>query len=479
MKPRTLLILLAVVLGLGAFIWFYERELPSSEERVELQKKILKLEKDDVTAVTVESSKGRVRLERVPAPEVAKPDKAGDDKAGEAETPAVPSVEWRMLEPVATRADTFAVDRLLDAVIALERTRTLEDVNAKDVGLDKPRATVRLKTADGEEVLQFGAAVPTGGSLIAGLEGEKGGYVVSDAILSEVERAPGDWRDRQMFRGEQGAIQRITLSGAAGGPVVLVKRAAGFWMERPLSDRADRDLVEGLLSDLSGLTAERFSDIPDGSQPLPEMGLQPPREVVEVAFQGGTPPMRIELGAPVTGEAAPEGQTAGELTWARVGDSVFEARTRLTESARLPPADWRALQLSALEVHDVDSATVRDDRTSLPLSRSGTDWKRGDTLISYLPVSDLLFLVTGARASRILTPAEAQPLQAAKPLLTFTLRTKTMGEETLTLYPPLPEGVPARVSGRQTVLLLPADTLPQVQKKLEEVRMAKPATPAK
>jgi hypothetical protein len=476
MKPRTLLVLLAVVLALSAFIWFYERELPSSEERVALQKKILKLEKDDVTAVTVESSKGRVRLERVPAPKAAKPEKEGDEAA--AEPSAVPSAEWRMLEPVATRADTFAVDRLLDAVIALERTRTLEDVNAKDVGLDKPRARVRLKTADGEEVLQLGAAVPTGGSLIAGLEGEKGGYVVSDAILSEVERAPGDWRDRQMFRGEQGAIQRITLSGAAGGPVVLVKRPAGFWMERPLSDRADRDLVEGLLSDLSGLTAERFSD---GSQPLPEMGLQPPREVVEVVFQGGTPPMRIELGAPVTGEAAPEGQTAGELTWARVGDSVFEARTRLTESARLPPADWRALQLSALEVHDIDSATVRDGRTSLQLSRSGTDWKRGDTLISYLPVSDLLFLVTGARASRILTPAEAQPLQAglAKPLLTFTLRTKTMGEETLTLYPPLPEGVPARVSGRQTLLLLPPETLPQVQKKLEEVRTAKAATPAK
>jgi hypothetical protein len=132
-----------------------------------------------------------------------------------------------------------------------------------------------------------------------------------------------------------------------------------------------------------------------------------------------------------------------------------------------------------LEVHDVDSATVRDDRAPLQLSRSGTDWKRGDTLISYLPVSDLLFLVTGARAGRLLTPAEAQPLQAAKPLLTFTLRTKTMGEETLTLYPPRPEGVPARVSGRQTVLLLPADTLPQVQKKLEEVRTAKPATPAK
>src|SRR5829696_5213487 len=348
MRPRTLLILLAVVLVLGAFIWFYERELPSSEERAELQRKILAIEKDDVTAVTIDSSKGRVRLERAPAPKAAKKD-------GE-ETPE-PATEWRMLEPLATRADTFAVDRLLEAVAALEKTRTLEDVSPKDVGLDKPRASVRLKTKDGETVLQLGAEVPTGGSLIAGLAGKKGGYVVSDTILSEVEREPVDWRDRQMFRGDREAIQRITLAGAAGGPVVLAKRPAGFWMEKPLSDRADRDLVNGLLSDLEGLTAERFAD---GSRPPAELGLQPPSEVIEVAFQGVTPPVHVELGAAVAGEAAPEGQTAGELTWARVGDAVFEVRTRLAESARRAPADWRALQLSALEVHDVESATVRD-----------------------------------------------------------------------------------------------------------------------
>ena len=143
MRPRTLLILLVVVLGLGAFIWFYERELPSSEERIELQKHILKVEKDDVLAVTIESSKGRVRLERVPAPKAAKTDAAALEVAD----------EWRLLEPIATRADTFAVDRLLDAVTTLEKTRTLEKVDAKDVGLDKHRATVRLSSACSEKAM--------------------------------------------------------------------------------------------------------------------------------------------------------------------------------------------------------------------------------------------------------------------------------------------------------------------------------------
>ncbi|HEY3571998.1 MAG TPA: DUF4340 domain-containing protein [Thermoanaerobaculia bacterium] len=460
MKPRTLLILLVLVLGLGAFIWFYERKLPSSEERETLGKKVFALEKGDVTAVAIDAPKGSVRLERAPSP---KPAKKGKEETAE------PAADWRLVKPLSARADAFAVDRLLDAVTSLAKTNTLDEVDPKAVGLDKPRATVRLTTRDGEKVLRIGAEVPPGGSTIAAVDGRKGTYVVSDAVLSEVDKAPGEWRDHQVLRGNRDAVLRITLAGGPGGPVVLARRRGGFWMERPVADRADRDLVDGLLSDLTGLTADRFLDA--AAQSLAALGLNPPKGAVDVVFSDGTPPARVELGTAVTGPAAPEGQPAGELAYGKVGDTVFEVRTRLGESIRRAPNDWRALQLSVFEVHDVDSATVRDAGGAMPLTRSGTDWKRGDTLISYLPVSDLLFAVTGARAQRVLDAAEAAGL--AKPLLTFELHGKELGDETLTLYPPTKDGVPARVSGRDVVLLLPADTLQQIQAKLKGVREAK------
>src|SRR5215218_2083491 len=179
MKPRTLLILLAVVLALGAFIWFYERKLPSSEERVTLGKKVLELDKAEVTAVAIDSPKGKIRLERTGG--------GATPKAKEGEpAPEAPAVEWRIVQPLAARADSFAVDRLLDGLAALEKTRTLDDVDPKAVGLDKPRAVVRLTTKTGdktvEKVLQLGAEVPPGGSLIAAVPGQKGTYVVGDAI---------------------------------------------------------------------------------------------------------------------------------------------------------------------------------------------------------------------------------------------------------------------------------------------------------
>jgi uncharacterized protein DUF4340 len=472
MKPRTLLILLSIVLVLGAFIWFYERKLPSSEERVELGKKVFRLEKNDVTAMTIDSGKGSVRLERVA---LAKAKKPSLDKGA----PAAASSEWRMVRPLATRADAFAVDRLLEAVASLDKSRTLEGTDPKAVGLDKPRATLRLTTKNGETVLKLGAEVPPGGNLVAGVGGRKESYVVADTILTEANRDPMEWRDRQMVHGDREDVQRVTLTGAPGGPVVLARQPQGFRIEKPVSDRADRELTEGLLADLTGLTAERFVTAGPAGKTAAELGLTAPRETVEVAFKG-QPPLRIELGAPVTGAAAPEGQTTGELTYARIGDALFEARTRLAEAARRAPAAWQALQLSAFEVYQIESATVLEGSTTLQLTREGTDWKRGGTLISFLSMSDLLSALTTAKATRLLTSAEALGLHAglAKPLLTFTLHTKE-GNETLTLYPEQKEGVPARTSGRDAVLMLTAETLHQIQAKLQDVKTAKPVTPEK
>ena len=156
MKPRTLLILLAVVLGLGAFIWFYERDLPSSEEREEQSRKVLAVEKDDIREVTLETAAGTVHLERVdppaPAAKTEETEKEKEEEAGEEAAEAEPLVEseWRMTKPYTARAELAAVDRLLDELTNLEKSRTLEDVVPAEVGLDKPRATVRVATAEGE-----------------------------------------------------------------------------------------------------------------------------------------------------------------------------------------------------------------------------------------------------------------------------------------------------------------------------------------
>ncbi|HVT16238.1 MAG TPA: DUF4340 domain-containing protein [Thermoanaerobaculia bacterium] len=531
MRPRTLLVLLGLVLACAAFIQFYERKLPSSTERTARAKKVLELDKDQVRGVTIAAGPTEVRLERVSPGAGQGPgasDQAGQgpgasDKTAEKSAPpaaekAPSEIEWRIVKPIAARADTAAVDRLLEALAGLEKTRTMEKVSPAAVGLDRPQAVVRLATLDpktrrgGETVLQLGAEVPTGGSLIAAIAGKPEAYVVSDSILGDLRKPPGDWRDRRIFHGDRDRIERIALAAGGGPKVLLARRGDRFWIESPIADRADRDQVEKLLTDLTGLSAERFVDGP--APPAGQLGLDPPRAVVEAVLARQAQPLRIELGAshpgppqgaPPAGEnaASPDPPDSGAgsppslLTYARASGTLFETRTPLAEAAARPPSSWRSPSLSGLEVHQIDAATVRGaGAPPITLTRSGTDWKRNAATISYLPVSDLLFAVTDAKADRLLAPDEARALAAAlarPPLLAFELKAGAAGNETLTLYPPLaaPAGkaapgdtpatarVPARASGRDVVLLLPESKLKDIQDKLAAVRTAAPLAPEK
>ncbi|MEA2692220.1 MAG: hypothetical protein QOJ16_1607, partial [Acidobacteriota bacterium] len=130
MKPRTLLVLLVLVLGLGAFIQFYERKLPSTEEREKTGSRVLDVSKDDVQTVEIDrdgpNGQSAVRFERVKG---------------------ATSPQWRMTLPRQARADASAVSGLVESLAGLARTRTLEKADPKAVGLDHPRTTVRLTTA--------------------------------------------------------------------------------------------------------------------------------------------------------------------------------------------------------------------------------------------------------------------------------------------------------------------------------------------
>ena len=87
------------------------------------------------------------------------------------------------------------MDRLLDALANLQKSRTLEKVAPGDVGLDKPRAVLALTLSGqgGETVLDVGSAVPTGGQTIVGVAGRPEAYVVGDSLMADAQKKPGDW----------------------------------------------------------------------------------------------------------------------------------------------------------------------------------------------------------------------------------------------------------------------------------------------
>ncbi|MGD2114348.1 MAG: DUF4340 domain-containing protein [Acidobacteriota bacterium] len=486
MKPRTVLILALLVGLLGALIWFVERDLPSSEERSELAKKLFRLETGEVTALSVEWNGRTVRFAR---------DSEGDARG------------WRIVEPLDARADAAEVDRLLAALTGLETKRTIEDAEPAAVGLDAPRGVVTLRTEADGWILRVGASVPTSEDVLVSLaslapaspDAEDRGegrtveaHVTSGSFVERLDRDPGAWRDRNVFPGVRSAVERLTLRGSAPeGPVVLAARDGDrFRIEEPISDLADADRVDALLSELTGLRVERFVDDPSSevggaadpgqgptSDPTSSLGLEPPRAVVEAGLSGGGS-FRLELGAAVASDGAPteDGPELGSRpVYARADGQIFTVSTDLPSMAARPAAEWRSPAWTALRGFQVESMEVTEAAAGggFTLERDGSLWRRDGEEIPYAAVSDLLAAVTGAEGE---VAADEPPGAAGESLLTLRLTPREGEPVTLELFPGTGDGGGslARSSERSTVIRLSAESGAEVLDAAAAVRAAEP-----
>ncbi len=446
MQPRTLLMMLGVIVVLGAFIFFYEKDLPSTDERRELEKKVLTVEEDDVEAVVVEWDGKTVRLEKEAADDE---DENGADRA------------WRIVEPLQARADRTAVTGLLSSLTGLEKKRTLDDVDRGDVGLDEPDIEVTLVTANGDDVtLAVGAEVPASSDRIVGAEGV---YQVAGSFVDNLTKDPGDWRDKKLFTATRGDVDRITLS-AADHKVLLAKRGEDFWIESPLTDRADDQLSDDLLTGITGLQVATFLD--DALLDPDLLGLDPPRETVEVVLKEQDEPFRLEFGLPV------DGGSDGRL-YGRAEGQLFEFETSLGEALARAPEAWRSRKWTALAVFKIETAKFESAEGEVEVVRDGADWKRGEDRIDYSTASDLLYALVDVAAEEVVdrAGAEVRGHSFAEPSLSVHLTTKD-GEESLALYPAVEGFVAATSEGRDAVLLLAAETVTDIHDKIEAVRTA-------
>ena len=506
MKPKTVLVLAILVLGLGAFVWFYGRDLPSSEELAARSRKVLPVKSDDVTGVTLQWGKQKVQLERsgAKAAEAQGESKGKSAATGGAAAPAKPT--WRLTAPLADRADPSAVDRLLSSLTALEKERTLENVKPADSGLDSPRGKVSVTTAKGTRTLEIGADVPASNDLLVSLDGSPAVYVTSRSFVEQLQKKPDEWRSKEIFTADRDRIAQVTLTSAdrPNEPVVLAKRDGRFYLDKPLSDLADSEKVDRLLTSFTNLKATKFVGGEGQAPPAPaDLGLDPPKAHIEARLaaldtsQAADQPEPQSQSKPEAGAAKKPTATSGEtleldlgspvkgstgVVYARSGDKVFEASTDLETTVATPVADWRSRSWTDLQSYEVSRLAAEQpgtDKTAagrLVLTREGTDWLRtakgAAETIPYTAASDLLFAVTDAKGEL----PTSTPADLGKPILTLTLSGEKGAQETLSLFAAGDQGYPARSSTRDTLVLLPKKTGDGVLHALDAVRKAKPVS---
>jgi hypothetical protein len=304
-----------------------------------------------------------------------------------------------------------------------------------------------------EWILQVGEKVPGSSNVIVGVEGRAEAYVVADSFLDSLTKDPGEWRSRDAFAADEDAISKIRLVGER--EITLTRQDDEFRLQSPLADEADADRVDDLLADITGLEMKTFLDEP---RDLAALGLDPPLASLLVSVDSGDE-IEIRLGAAK--------QDSEDLHFAWLDGQAFETESDLQEHTSVTVESWRSKDWSRFDIFEVDTLELSEDAGRLRLERASGDWLRDGEKIAYTAGSDLLYALEGSEASRIAD----QSTISGDPILEIELFGSEK-EEKLTLFGEMSEGFPALRAGRESVLILPAETVTELREKIQAVRNA-------
>ena len=340
MRLSRLLALLLIVVALGAFIYFFERHQTTTDLRRELQDKVFPgLEQDDIERVSLRNSAGRFDLVRQEG-------------------------EWFLSAPVEDRADSGAVSGLSWSLATLRAERVLEEeLDLSAYGLQDPELEVTVWTRDGRERrLSFGDLMPLGHSR-AVTTGDGRVALVGGAIAGDLQRGLAGWRSTELARVWEADVAAVSIQ-EHGSSVQLV-RSQGVWsLTAPISDIADRERAQGLLSDLSGARIREFVDDPP---PPAELGLDAPTVELTITRREDAPAIRLAFGR--------ERTVDGELQVAcRRGEQILWVDGSAVKRLSGSPDHWRSPRLLPFESWAAEFLEVESGGVSVALRRDGFRW---------------------------------------------------------------------------------------------------------
>jgi len=282
MHTRTALLLLLVVGGLAAGIWWQigrEQAATITGERA----LVPGVEKSRVVRLRVDNLERSVQL-------AMERDEDGT---------------WQIVDPIAYPADQAIVTQLLD-LVSTQSAYPVADPDLQALSLSPPRAVLELEqqTADGRtrDRLEFGAT---------DLDGQHGFVRVNGVVVrtlrsldSTLERDLADWRSRSLFTGispyavtEFHRRGRVALEREEPQDLTLDVVDDGGWRATaPWNARLDPGAIGMLISSAVFLRTTSFADDTPGD--LADYGLDPaPLNLWFATADGRTPGMHL---APTT-----------------------------------------------------------------------------------------------------------------------------------------------------------------------------------
>ena len=377
---RSLIVLVVILGGLGAYIYFVESKREPASEGTETKAKALTLEAEKVEELQI--------------------------KAGSGPTATVRKTKgtWDLVEPEATKADETEASGIASNLASLEIQRVVDENPASlaDYGLDPPRADVAFRTAGAKDFrhLLIGDKTPTGGDLYVKFADEKRVFLIASYLDTTFVRTPFDLRDKSLISFDREKLDKVEVS--AGQTTLELARAAGEWsLTKPFPARADYGTAEGLVSRIQ--SARMKSIVPFDPKKLAQYGLDRPQAAI--AFLAGSARSNLAIG-----KAAPDG-TLYARDAAR--PMVFTVEASLMDDLKKPVSDFRRKDIFEFRTFNGNRVEIsRGGQTTTFEKRKGEGANATDTWQQVSPatkleaakIEDVISRISNLRAASFVDP---------------------------------------------------------------------------
>ncbi len=396
---RSTWILLSIIAVLGAFIFLFERKMPSSDEARQQKSRLFPTKLEDVASLS-RSGFEPLSLKRK------------DEE------------RWDLEAPVADKADRSSINGFIDGVGNAEVARWVEGASPKDLGLDPPRAAWTIEAKSGRATLDVGGEAP----LDAGLYVRANGRValVLKSLEETLLRPVSDFRSKELVASSEQDVSKFSIS-SGGKELLAFERDGGAWrLTAPFKDAGDSGKLQAILDDACLCPIDHV--VEDNPKDLAKYGLNPPEKAVKLEMRSGAP-VTVRLGS-----ALPGADPKKALVYAFSSDrpSVFAISSNSIKSLSGDPEELRSLALFSHDPYDADRmevkggfslAMVKDAKGMWSLENPPNGTKSDSAPALFTALSNL-------KGTKAVAVVDEKALGLDKPFITLVLKGKGWEEST-------------------------------------------------
>ncbi len=349
MKTSKTILLLLVVLGMGAYIWFYEIHQMTTADKKALELQAFNLPVDLVNGIGLRTPDYEVELEKT-------------DQG------------WELLSPKGARAALPVVQQLLARIKTLDKGEliTPADIRAKgqtlaEYGLSVPRIKLMLKTAGQTRMYEVGDKNPLGNSLYVKEESTQNVMLVSTDLLEVLPKDLLAFRDKTLFPLHEEEVQAIDLIN--GERTIRLEKRNGLWMlKAPMNTLADQEKVLSLIQKLLQARIEGIINEPS-SEDLENFTLAKGEQIIRLWSANSKVPVEVSVGGDVP-------LNPDHLLLRISGQEGLVIVSKGMRSVASSPVDlFRDRTLIAVDLPLVQEITVEKEGQTLRLQKTGENWQ--------------------------------------------------------------------------------------------------------